>query len=267
MSQASPAISEKRFGKAREPFASLLAIKLDRRREKRVRTDIKGKLAFGEDWAFTIDCTICDMSSGGAQVKVEGGVQIPDSVCLIHPAALTAYESVVRWKKADGAFGLMFRATHDLSLPTTYPLKVLRQICMDGAEGALPVPSNSNSPAAPRPVSAKAMAKAITQYKSAMAAALAGKKAARTAIAVGEAQLAADQTALRDAIMSDASQSRIAAAHDAVRKAHAQLAVDQAALASADEHIRAAQKILAQAANKALTAGAFAKINKVLGLA
>src|SRR5215471_16397429 len=112
-------MSEKRFGRAQNPFGSLLAIKLDRRREKRVRTNLKGKLAFGPGCAFRIDCTICDLSPGGAQVRVEEGIEIPESVYLINFRDRIACESVVRWRNKDGFHGLMFQAKHDLNFPTT----------------------------------------------------------------------------------------------------------------------------------------------------
>jgi hypothetical protein len=261
---------EKSFGRGQDPFGSLLAIKLDRRQEKRVRTNLSGTLVFGHGCDIRIDCTICDISPGGARVLVKEGIEIPESVYLVNFRDSLAFEAVVRWRCKDGFHGLMFRATHDLSSTTnTDELKVLRQCCIDGPPIALqPLPANLNGPNAPSkdPPASRTLVRAVAQYKSTMASALASERSARNAFTADQAQLAADQATLQNLIQTDAPQIQIAAVQETLRGDQARLIADREVLAAAHAQIKAAQSVLAQAANKALTAAAFAKINNVLGI-
>ncbi len=104
----------------------------DTRRSKRVRTYLRGKLFYGRG-AFTIDCVIRNISPSGAQLRVQSGANIPDSVYLIDVARRTAFEATVKWRRRDGGVGLKFNAVHDLENSTTHELKQMRRICIDGS--------------------------------------------------------------------------------------------------------------------------------------
>ena len=91
---------------------------------------LKGVLCFGDDAAFTVDCTIADISEKGARVRVGAGTTLPAELYLVHLRDRKAFESTVAWIRGEFV-GLKFVAEHDLDNPETAELKVLRQHCVE----------------------------------------------------------------------------------------------------------------------------------------
>jgi hypothetical protein len=112
-------------------------IQSDPRRSLRTRTLLKGKLSFGRG-AFTVDCTIRDISGTGARVRVQPGAAVPAQVFLVHLRDRTAFEATVKWRRKDGQLGLKLDAAHDLNHCRTPELKQLRRYCIDAATVGLP---------------------------------------------------------------------------------------------------------------------------------
>ena len=65
------------------------------------------KLVYAADGAFTADCTIKDISDGGARIQLGKRESIPAHVTLIDVRAGAAYEAEVVWRRAP-QFGLRF---------------------------------------------------------------------------------------------------------------------------------------------------------------
>lgn len=101
----------------------------DPRKHSRQRMIVPGKLWCGLQ-VPTIDCLIGDASVGGARVRVQKGVFVPDSVFLIHLREWTAYQARVIWRRADGNTGLVFAKSFDLKRTGIPELKAMRDYCV-----------------------------------------------------------------------------------------------------------------------------------------
>ena len=135
--------NKKTFGKAtRPPDAPAPApapklqkpkpvISSEQRTKARKRTLLKGRLVYGHDGAFTVDCTISDLSETGARVSVESSVPLPEEVMLVHLRETLAFEAKVQWRRPDGMGGLAFTKVHDLEKADTPLLKLLRYYCIE----------------------------------------------------------------------------------------------------------------------------------------
>ena len=71
-------------------------------RSRRRRTFLNGKLAYGDgifapDGAFTLDCSIRDLSEGGARIVLAKRQPIPVSLYLIVVKFAVAYHASVVW--------------------------------------------------------------------------------------------------------------------------------------------------------------------------
>src|SRR5215471_16073800 len=60
------------------------ACKPEERRSARKRVLQRGKLCFGENLKFTVDCVIRDISDTGARVQVDGDPTVPYQSYLVH---------------------------------------------------------------------------------------------------------------------------------------------------------------------------------------
>jgi hypothetical protein len=83
-------------------------------RDPRQRVLLGGKIVYGEEGAYTVDCAIKDMSAGGARVAVGKRDSLPAQVYLIDIRAGAAYEAEVVWRRSP-QFGLRFVKRHDLT--------------------------------------------------------------------------------------------------------------------------------------------------------
>jgi hypothetical protein len=124
---SSPGLEENKPDVVREAVAD--ARKPEERRSARKRVLHRGKLCFGEDFKFTVDCVIRDISDSGARVQVDGDPTVPYTSYLVHLREHAAYETTVAWRKR-GSIGLKIISRHDLETPTE-EMEVLRQYCVE----------------------------------------------------------------------------------------------------------------------------------------
>ena len=101
----------------------------DLRQSKRKRTLLAGKLCYGA--GLSADCTISDLSDGGAKVRSDAADIVPTEVYLVHLRDQKAYEATVAWRRTNGTLGLKLNAVHDLENPQTEELKLLRLHCVE----------------------------------------------------------------------------------------------------------------------------------------
>jgi hypothetical protein len=88
-----------------------------------------GKLVYG-DGVFTLDCTVRDISEGGAKIIISEQQGLPPDIILIVVKHRVAYQAKVMWLKFP-ARGIKFLKSYalDATLPTE--LKFLRQLWVD----------------------------------------------------------------------------------------------------------------------------------------
>jgi hypothetical protein len=69
---------------------------VETRRAPRHRVSKAAKIYFGTD---TVDCTVCDLSSSGAALKVSNQIEIPEKFTLALPADGLHLGCDVVWRK------------------------------------------------------------------------------------------------------------------------------------------------------------------------
>jgi hypothetical protein len=124
------------FGKAQRAAESKpqrsrrRAFFLDARRASRQRMVVPGKLVF-DGGMRSLDCTIGDMSTRGARVRVgqESASALRD-VWLVHLKEWHAYEARIVWRRKDGNIGLAFRRSFELEGAISPDLRAMREHCV-----------------------------------------------------------------------------------------------------------------------------------------
>jgi hypothetical protein len=95
-------------------------------RPARRRTLLGGKLVYG-DGAFTVDCTIRDVSEGGAKITLSRHQPLPSDLFLIIVKFGIAYQAKAMWVNFP-ARGLKFSKEYPLNMPLPVELKFLRPL-------------------------------------------------------------------------------------------------------------------------------------------
>ena len=93
------------------PFVS------DERAGARKRVLRGGKIVYGEEGEFSLDCLIHDVSDTGARISLKPNEFIPTNFYLIDAQRGMAYEAAASWIrviKSIPQFGLKFTRTHEL---------------------------------------------------------------------------------------------------------------------------------------------------------
>jgi hypothetical protein len=108
-------------------------------RAPRKRTYLTGLLVYG-DGAFTLACTIRDISEGGAKIILEKRQPLPGDIHLIVVKYGVAYLAKVAWLNFP-ARGLQFSGTYSLKEIVPKELTFLRQLWLDlcARSGGVPV--------------------------------------------------------------------------------------------------------------------------------
>ena len=96
----------------------------ERRESQRHRTFLAGKVIFGAN-RFQIDCSVRDLSSGGARLSFADPLAVPSVFELHLPARGTVVRAEVRWRKGR-QIGVMFRAV--LRRPSSEPLRLAEAV-------------------------------------------------------------------------------------------------------------------------------------------
>jgi hypothetical protein len=86
----------------------------EKRSEPRGRVVLNALLAWGSDHAFTPECVIRNLTSGGAAVRFSDPLRLPAELTLIELKAARAHTVRVVWRRA-GFVGLAITATRDLT--------------------------------------------------------------------------------------------------------------------------------------------------------
>ena len=76
-----------------------------------------GKIVYGEEGEFSLDCLIHDISDSGARISLKAGEFIPTHFYLIDVQKGLAYEAAASWvrvMKSVPQFGIKFGSTHEL---------------------------------------------------------------------------------------------------------------------------------------------------------
>ena len=94
-----------------------------------MRTCLTGKLVHGEG-AFSIDCTVRNISEGGAKVTLNQNQSLPLNVFLVVVKYCTAYQSEIVWANYP-ARGLKFLARYKLDKPVPKKLRYLRRLWLE----------------------------------------------------------------------------------------------------------------------------------------
>ena len=117
-----------RFAESQKPPAVSGA---DLRTSPRKKVLLTAKIVYG-DGAYTLDCTIRDLSAGGARIGLGKGQTIPAQVYLLDVPNRVAYEAIVASSRPP-EFGLRFEKTHPLGQITDPKLAYLKRIWIDCA--------------------------------------------------------------------------------------------------------------------------------------
>jgi len=96
----------------------------ERRESQRHRTFLAGKVIFGAN-RFQIDCSVRDLSSGGARLSLADPLAVPSVFELHLPARGTVVGAEVRWRKGR-QIGVMFRAV--LRRPSSEPVRLAEAV-------------------------------------------------------------------------------------------------------------------------------------------
>jgi hypothetical protein len=108
------------------PLGSPPSADVYKNRPPRQRTFLNGKLVF-RDGDFTLDCTINNISDGGAKVIMDRHAPLPGDLYLIVVKHCVAYEAKVMWMNFP-ARGLKFVNTYPLSQALPTHLTFLRKL-------------------------------------------------------------------------------------------------------------------------------------------
>jgi hypothetical protein len=95
------------------------------RRAPRRRTFLGGKAVFGE--GQVVNCTIRDLSEGGAKITLARGDCVPTHFFLIEPRSAMAYKARVSWIKAPD-FGVAFLSAYPLDQPLPTELRHVARV-------------------------------------------------------------------------------------------------------------------------------------------
>ena len=120
------------------------ALQNERRRSPRRRVLVGGKIVLPGGQAF--DCTIHDLSEGGARIRTPPERDLPDELILIDLKAGILYLAAVRWREPPWV-GVKLVVRQDLRGPLPAALVHLRRLWHDGLAKAPPAaPVGDGSP-------------------------------------------------------------------------------------------------------------------------
>jgi hypothetical protein len=108
-----------------------------RREKPRRRVLLAGKIV--QDNGLSPDCTIRNLTDGGAQIRVPVGQAIPDEFHLIEISSGMAYRAHVAWRTPSTA-GLQFSARLDLSVSNGAAPIHLRKLWLGCAQRGISAP-------------------------------------------------------------------------------------------------------------------------------
>lgn len=100
-----------------------------RRRLRRKQTSNRGRLVYGAE-NFHVDCIIRDFNESGARVWVDDIQSVPDSVTLLEPSNLNAYDATTVWR-CGNLIGLSFDRAFSVDDEEVIRMTTLRQLMLE----------------------------------------------------------------------------------------------------------------------------------------
>ncbi len=98
----------------------------DRRAHPRVAASYRARAFYGPDNGLWADCTITDLSQGGARLKIASIYPLPGRFMLLQLDGGLVYEARLRWRRGD-LTGVAFDGRHDLAVSTVEGLAHIRK--------------------------------------------------------------------------------------------------------------------------------------------
>jgi len=114
---------------------SLPPVVADERMVWRKRVLRGGKIVYGEEGEFSLDCLIHDVSESGARISLKPNEFIPTNFFLIDAQKGLAYEASASWVrviKSVPQFGIKFTCTHELQTLSSRKLHFLKRFAVSG---------------------------------------------------------------------------------------------------------------------------------------
>jgi len=106
----------------------------DTRREERIGTLARGKLAFGNG-AAAVDCDIVNISKHGARVRARDSADIPKVLFLVHLGDKMAHQACVVWRR-DSEIGLEFVRAYDFRVSAASAARAFKRHVANYLESA-----------------------------------------------------------------------------------------------------------------------------------
>lgn len=85
----------------------------DRREHPREPTNLRARVFYGHGMAHWADCTIVDLSKGGARLQISSIYPLPSRFVLLQLLGGVVYDVRVRWRRGDMT-GVSFDARTEL---------------------------------------------------------------------------------------------------------------------------------------------------------
>lgn len=85
----------------------------DRREHAREPTNLRARVFYGQGMAHWADCTIVDLSKGGARVQISSIYPLPSRFVLLQLLGGVVYDVRVRWRRGDTT-GVSLEARTDI---------------------------------------------------------------------------------------------------------------------------------------------------------
>ena len=93
----------------------------ERRSHPREPANWAGRAWYGPQAALWADCTLRDLSVGGARVEIPAVIELPRRVYFAHGRQPVIYAAIVKWRRG-GAAGLSFQEEFPLDKCLAAPL-------------------------------------------------------------------------------------------------------------------------------------------------
>ncbi len=114
---------------AAQPVIPLGPDAVERRRVRRSRVLLRGKLVFDEG-ALSTDCMVRDISVWGAKVRLPTEIVLRETMYLIESQNCVAHEARVVWKKGCD-LGLQFTGRRDLDIASAPVFRIMRDMWVE----------------------------------------------------------------------------------------------------------------------------------------
>lgn len=106
----------------------------ERRAHPRYAADFRARAFYGPGFGLWADCTITDVSKGGARLKVPALYPLPARFVVLHLESGLVYEVRLRWRRGD-LTGVAFEKQHEITSTAVEAMGPIRKT-WDALQGA-----------------------------------------------------------------------------------------------------------------------------------